>query len=96
MTTPSDLPIAPLLTASEVAAILRVSAATVYAQALAGTLGCVRLGESGGAVRFTREHVEEYLSRGGRPPRCRSCNRPVNGDGTIIPLTSTSKWRRQA
>ena len=65
----------PLLTADEAVPLLRVTSATVYDMARAGRIGCVRVGVGRGAVRFTEDHLREYLEREGRPPRCPSCNR---------------------
>ena len=54
-----------LLTASEVAAMLRCSKAAVYALARSRAIGHVRLG---GLVRFRPEDVEAYISSAYHPP----------------------------
>lgn len=56
----------PLLTAAEVAALLKVSRTTVYRLAHTGALGCVRLRRPGTtttsvALRFTEQHIAEYI-----------------------------------
>ncbi len=51
-----------LLTAEEVANILRVTPARIYALARAGTLPCVRCGRQ---VRFSESALREWIARGG-------------------------------
>ncbi len=52
-----------LLRKAEVAALLRVSIRTVDRLIASGQLPCVRLGESGGAVRFRMEDVRRLVER---------------------------------
>jgi excisionase family DNA binding protein len=54
------------MTAREVARLLGLNRATVYKLAAVGQLGHLRIG---GAVRFRREDVEEFLARCYRPAR---------------------------
>jgi excisionase family DNA binding protein len=54
-----------LLTASEVAVMLRCSKAAVYALARSRAIGHVRLG---GLVRFRPEDVEAYIAAAYHPP----------------------------
>lgn len=53
----------PLLVAAEVAELLRVTEAWVYAETRAGRLPHVRLGRY---VRFRREAIDEWLTRSER------------------------------
>jgi excisionase family DNA binding protein len=61
-----------LLTAEEVASLLRVKASTVYDAAARGVLPVLRLwkGKRRTLIRFQREDIEEFirgrLSKGGR------------------------------
>lgn len=50
-----------LLTAGEVASILRVHKVTVYRWAEEGTLSAVRIGDT---VRFRREDIEHLIANG--------------------------------
>jgi excisionase family DNA binding protein len=50
-----------LLTAREVAAMLRVSANCVYDLIAKGKLACYRVGVGRGAIRLRRSDVEAYL-----------------------------------
>jgi excisionase family DNA binding protein len=53
----------PLMTAHEVAALLRLRPVTVYAAAAKGLIPCVRLWKGGrrGLIRFRRSEVESWL-----------------------------------
>ena len=52
-----------ILTAKDVAGILRVSPAYVYAMAKRGDIPCVMIGNR--SVRFVREDIEEWVKNGG-------------------------------
>ena len=73
-----------LLTAREVAVLLKVSQTTVYDMASSGQLPYVRVGVKGGRYRFQQADIEAYLS-GNRvaskpaPQRRRSQPRNMNG-----------------
>ena len=61
-----------LITAGEVAKILKVSKATVYTLAQLGVIPCYRIGER--SVRFKLSEVMEYLDR-------------VRNDSERVPVT---------
>jgi len=63
MNASSDPELEPLLTAEEVAPILRVRPATVYEAAANGRIPCVRLweGRKRGLVRFRRSDIENLI-----------------------------------
>ena len=63
MTPIVDSEMEPLLTAEEVAPILRVRPATVYEAAANGKIPCVRLweGRKRGLVRFRRSDIEKLI-----------------------------------
>jgi excisionase family DNA binding protein len=52
-----------LLTVTELSKRWNVSPSIIYALVQARQLGCVRIGLGRGTVRFTEEHVREYLMR---------------------------------
>jgi len=60
-------PMGELLTAKEVADLLRLAASTVFDAAARGDLPCVRLwrGRRKTLVRFRRSEIEELMRRGG-------------------------------
>lgn len=51
-----------LLTVEDVAKLLKVSTATVYELVSDRLIACYRIGTRKGAIRFTEEQVEQYLS----------------------------------
>ncbi len=53
-----------LLTAKEVAALLRVPALRVYELARTGAIPCVRIGRQ---VRFPEDGLRAWIARGGTP-----------------------------
>ena len=63
MNASSDPELEPLLTAEEVAPILRERPATVYEAAANGRIPCVRLweGRKRGLVRFRRSDIENLI-----------------------------------
>ena len=69
MASPIDEP--PLLTAKEVADLLRVKPTTVYEAAGQGRIPCVRLwtGRRKALVRFRRADIERLIRERSRPER---------------------------
>jgi excisionase family DNA binding protein len=51
-----------MLTVGEVAQVLRVSSACVYALVAQGKIACHRIGHRGRSIRIQREDLEAYLS----------------------------------
>ncbi len=66
-----------LLTAKEVAALLRVPTLRVYELARAGAIPCVRIRRQ---VRFPEDRLREWIARGGTPL-------PPPGDAPAPPNT---------
>jgi excisionase family DNA binding protein len=56
----------PLLTADEVAALLRLSVDSVYAYAREGRLAAIRFGR---AVRFQRGDIDAFIATAAKRPR---------------------------
>jgi excisionase family DNA binding protein len=54
----------PFLTVAQLAERWNCSPSIIYALVAARQLGCVRIGLGRGCIRFTEEHVREYLERG--------------------------------
>lgn len=52
------MPAEPLLTAAEIAPLLRVSVATIYRWADDGSVPCVKIGKT---IRFRRSEIERFL-----------------------------------
>jgi excisionase family DNA binding protein len=64
----------PLMTASEVAGLLRLKPSTVYDAALRGRIPCIRLweGRRRAVVRFHRKDIERFLGTRRRAARPRA------------------------
>lgn len=63
-----------LLTVREVAAMLRLSEASIYLMATSGKLPHLRVGNGRGSLRFRASEVDDFLDsgRGGLQPRTRT------------------------
>ena len=51
-----------LMTVREVATILRVSPSLVYRLVDVGKLGCFRIGKGRGAIRISRDSINQFLA----------------------------------
>lgn len=65
----------PLLTVREVAAMLRVSPSLVYRLVEAGKLGCFRIGQKRGAIRVSRDSVNQFLAASQAAPSAQKTDR---------------------
>ncbi|UTI66905.1 helix-turn-helix domain-containing protein [Paraconexibacter antarcticus] len=71
-----------LLTATEAAALLKVSSTWIYAASRDGRLPCVRLGDPGGPLRFRAVELLEHLAS------ARSAWTPAQRPGQALRLVS--------